>query len=70
MIRFADVPNIVIAGTLISIRPKPNGPPDTTEMSVDGYETEVMLLPVQASLELDGLGSASMTFTATARKQC
>jgi len=46
MLKFADVPNIVIAGTLITYRPKPKGqgPPDSTEMSVDGYETEVMVL--------------------------
>lgn len=44
MLKFSDVPNIVIAGTLISFRPKPSGPPDSTEMSVDGYETEVMIL--------------------------
>ncbi len=44
MIRFADVQNIIITGTLIRFTPKPKGPPDSVEMSVDGYETDVMLL--------------------------
>ncbi|MGA2707200.1 MAG: M91 family zinc metallopeptidase [Steroidobacteraceae bacterium] len=47
MIRFADARNIVVTGTIISYTPKPkgqSGPPDSNEMQVDGYETDVMLL--------------------------
>jgi len=47
VIRFADVKNIVVTGTIIRYTAKPKGekgPPDSVEMSVDGYETDVMLL--------------------------
>ena len=47
MIRFADVKNIVITGTIIRYTAKPKGetgPPDSVEMQVDGYETDIMLL--------------------------
>ncbi|HEY3741108.1 MAG TPA: M91 family zinc metallopeptidase [Bryobacteraceae bacterium] len=47
MIRFADVKNIVITGTIIHYTAKPkgeSGPPDSVEMQVDGYETDIMLL--------------------------
>ncbi len=47
MLRFSDAKNIVITGSIIRYTPKPKGekgPPDSVEMSVDGYETEIMLL--------------------------
>jgi hypothetical protein len=47
MIRFADAKNIVITGTIIRYTAKPKGekgPPDSVEMQVDGYETEIMIL--------------------------
>jgi len=44
MIRFGDVPNIAVAGTLIHYTAKPSGPPDSVEMSVEGFETELIIL--------------------------
>jgi hypothetical protein len=47
VIRFVDATNIVITSTIISYTPKPkgqSGPPDSVEMSVDNYETDVMIL--------------------------
>lgn len=47
MLRFAEVRNIVIVGSIIRYTEKKKGekgPPDSVEMSVDGYETEVMIL--------------------------
>jgi hypothetical protein len=47
MFRFVDAPNIVVAGTIIHYSPKPAGapgPPDSVEMEVEGYETEVSAL--------------------------
>jgi hypothetical protein len=45
MLKFHDVQNIVIVDSLITFRPNnTGGPPDYTEMTVEGYETEVMLL--------------------------
>jgi hypothetical protein len=46
MIRFADVPNIIVTGTLITFTPNPQKglPPNSVEMSVDGYETEMIIL--------------------------
>jgi hypothetical protein len=44
MVRFAEVKNIAVTGTLIRYTPKPKGPPDSVEMSVDGYETNIILL--------------------------
>jgi hypothetical protein len=50
VIRFVDATNIIITGTIISYTPKPKGqpgPPDSVEMQVDGYETDVMRLLTQ-----------------------
>jgi hypothetical protein len=45
MLKFHDVPNIVIVGKLIKFTPNASGgPPDSVELEVDGYETEVMIL--------------------------
>jgi hypothetical protein len=44
MLKFHDVQNIVIVDSLITFTPNnTGGPPDYTEMTVRGYETEVML---------------------------
>jgi hypothetical protein len=46
MLKFSEVPNILIAGTLVTFTPnKQRGlPPDSVEMTVEGYETEIMIL--------------------------
>jgi hypothetical protein len=44
MLRFGDVRNVVITGTIVRYTPRPNGPPDSVTMSVEGYETDVNAL--------------------------
>ncbi len=46
MLTFSEVPNISIAGTLVTFTPNPQKglPPNSVEMTVEGYETEVMIL--------------------------
>ena len=46
MLKFAEVPNIHIHGTLTTVRPNPTNPkqPESVTMEAPGYETRIMLL--------------------------